>query len=668
MARDNFVDYNNMQDILNGIEQKISGLGSQLTGIYNWATNTQYRIGDVVIENGSLFICQTVHTSSTSFASDIANWILFYADISPWMPNTYYVANACVINDKKLYQCKTAHTSGTTFSNTDWNLIAGGGGSSISVWTTSKQYNADDIVIYSNSLYRCNTTHTSSTFSTDASNWDLVYADLKNWNNNVYYSAGVTVIYNNKIYVCNTAHTSASTFSATEKANWTPLCTTSIKNWQASTYYDVDDIVIYNGSLFRCTTANTSSTFVASNFSLITADLKSWSASTSYVVGSTVINDKKLYRCKTAHTSGTTFSATNWDLIGGSSIDDWQASTVYNVGDLVIESNVLYQCNTAHTSGSTFSDTNWNKIDGGFIIQPYEDTPIGTIISYMGTTAPDDYLVCDGAVYNISDYWELADFINAQFGSKNYFGGDGTTTFAVPDLRGEFLRGSGTNSHANNGDGASVGVHQDGTQHNNVYGDGVGSVVMPGTGADTPNDRLNGNNYNIDKYITKYGAPKLRYTGFNSATASGMNSHYTSRPTNTSVLYCIKYTNAPSMQPSNVYSTVEKRIGTWIDGKPLYQKTYSGVSLPSTADTYMPVIDMTSLNIESLIGFEGIVTPSSTHIIGNDVAFSVSGVNINSNSGAVTIYYKGSDKKLYCATPSIYVGRYLCLTLKYTKT
>ena len=31
--------------------------------------------------------------------------------------------------------------------------------------------------------------------------------------------------------------------------------------------------------------------------------------------------------------------------------------------------------------------------------------------------------------------------INATL-SANYFGGDGETTFSVPDLRGEFLRGS----------------------------------------------------------------------------------------------------------------------------------------------------------------------------------------------------------------------------------
>lgn len=76
------------------------------------------------------------------------------------------------------------------------------------------------------------------------------------------------------------------------------------------------------------------------------------------------------------------------------------------------------------------------KVEAGF-------TPVGTVISVMGKTAPANYLACDGSIVNIADYPILADYFMAQFGSKNYFGGDGTTTFAVPDLRGEFLRGSG---------------------------------------------------------------------------------------------------------------------------------------------------------------------------------------------------------------------------------
>lgn len=83
----------------------------------------------------------------------------------------------------------------------------------------------------------------------------------------------------------------------------------------------------------------------------------------------------------------------------------------------------------------------------------------------MGTAAPDGYLVCDGTVYNISDYPLLANHFETQFQTKNHFGGDGITTFAVPDLRGEFLRGTGTNSHTNQGSGLNVGMHQDGTIH-----------------------------------------------------------------------------------------------------------------------------------------------------------------------------------------------------------
>ena len=63
-----------------------------------------------------------------------------------------------------------------------------------------------------------------------------------------------------------------------------------------------------------------------------------------------------------------------------------------------------------------------------------EDTPVGHIITYMGNNAPKHYLICDGGEYNIIDYPYLVQHFTDEFGSVNYFGGDGTTTFAVPDL------------------------------------------------------------------------------------------------------------------------------------------------------------------------------------------------------------------------------------------
>lgn len=111
-----------------------------------------------------------------------------------------------------------------------------------------------------------------------------------------------------------------------------------------------------------------------------------------------------------------------------------------------------------------------------------DGNPTGTVISFLGTSAPEDYLTCDGTAYNISDYPELADFFRQQFGAANHFGGDGTATFAVPDMQ----------------------------------------------------------------------------------------------QTGSEVLYCIKA--AESVPAENVYSAEETRIGTWIDGKPLYRKVFSGTS------------------------------------------------------------------------------------------
>lgn len=174
---------------------------------------------------------------------------------------------------------------------------------------------------------------------------------------------------------------------------------------------------------------------------------------------------------------------------------------------------------------------------GGGLNTEALEVPIGTIIAFMGNTPPENYLACDGNIYRIADYRPVANFINLQFGSFNYFGGDGVDTFAVPDLRGEFLRGTGTNSHANSGDGASVGVHQNSTQiprmqnyRDSVIGIDVGPV-----------------NWITSTYSDKdiLGAPNTRkFANFNISTSALNYTLSTVRPTNTSVLYCIKYKNS----------------------------------------------------------------------------------------------------------------------------
>lgn len=65
-----------------------------------------------------------------------------------------------------------------------------------------------------------------------------------------------------------------------------------------------------------------------------------------------------------------------------------------------------------------------------------DGNPIGTIIDYAGTTPPVDYLVCNGAQYKISEFPDLADFYQTQFGDKYKFGGGGDS-FAVPNFSSE---------------------------------------------------------------------------------------------------------------------------------------------------------------------------------------------------------------------------------------
>lgn len=63
----------------------------------------------------------------------------------------------------------------------------------------------------------------------------------------------------------------------------------------------------------------------------------------------------------------------------------------------------------------------------------------GTIMGWGGSTAPDQWLICDGSAVSRSTYSALYAAIGTTYGV-----GNGTTTFNLPDLRGRVPVGSGT--------------------------------------------------------------------------------------------------------------------------------------------------------------------------------------------------------------------------------
>lgn len=210
-----------------------------------------------------------------------------------------------------------------------------------------------------------------------------------------------------------------------------------------------------------------------------------------------------------------------------------------------------------------------NKGNGGT-----SDTPLGQVAFFDDLVAPYGWLVADGTVYNISDYPDLANQYERVHGSKNFYGGNGTTTFAVPNWQGEFLRASGTNSRADQGNGAAVGAHQNATEIPTIVVARNQKLVVHGIDSDNAN-----NIYYSDRANSAKSVENVYDLSSNTSTERAIRQSV--RPTNTSLLLCIKAIPSSEM---NVYSLTERRVGTWIDSSAIYEKVVAtGGAVPSGA-------------------------------------------------------------------------------------
>lgn len=116
--------------------------------------------------------------------------------------------------------------------------------------------------------------------------------------------------------------------------------------------------------------------------------------------------------------------------------------------------------------------------------------------------------------------------------------------------------------------------------------------------------------------------------------------------------------NAPSIHAvneglKNVYSTEEKRIGTWIDGKPLYRRVLIGTT-PLTEGTWGTIDDISNiLEITRITGVLGGYLPvpnfiDSSYYVGlqqyggNEIQAYVKGF-INSPIKVIVEYTKTTD-------------------------
>lgn len=269
--------------------------------------------------------------------------------------------------------------------------------------------------------------------------------------------------------------------------------------------------------------------------------------------------------------------------------------------------------------------------------------PIGTIVSYLGTVAPHGWLVCDGKEYKTEDYPKLAEFIEIQFGSVNYFGGDGETTFAVPDLRDRFILGAGeTRTVGENGGSDSIVLSADTlpAHSHNITGIGIEESDKGGSLFSGGDDAI--------------GASAEAETG-----ETGNGQPISILPPYCVLSYIVKAQEIERKGSSmEDYSTEEIRIGTWSDGRPLYRKVIPG-TMPANATNSWVTVATCPSNLGSIARLEAIV-------YGEEWTAQLPYLTPSGSNIGLAIY-KGSAIRVACNN-SLFSSGQLYVILEYTKT
>lgn len=249
----------------------------------------------------------------------------------------------------------------------------------------------------------------------------------------------------------------------------------------------------------------------------------------------------------------------------------------------------------------------------------YADMPIGTIVPFGGAGAPTMFLLCDGSEVAKATYPELYEVIGDVFGTAS-----DATMFCLPDLRECVPVGVGKNitKSITNHDRYNLGQFKDdalGTHDHplktvttatyNTAGVPVGVAVN-----NTPTTATHGKQVGVN-YIIK-------------AKESGMPTDVTEGVRDV-------------VSEMEGYSTAETDTGkTWIDGKRIYRKVYTGLSLATTTAGSWTVTDIDASDIDCITHSDMVGIDSNTLYTENE--FVCDGmVAINKNTEKINIITVG---------------------------
>ena len=214
-----------------------------------------------------------------------------------------------------------------------------------------------------------------------------------------------------------------------------------------------------------------------------------------------------------------------------------------------IAANTAKVTNATHTgdvTGSTALTIADGAVTQAKINSAVIFTPVGTVITYAGSSAPTGYLICNGTAISRTTYAALFAIIGTTYGA-----GDGSSTFNLPNLQEKFIVGSSSNTGynlADTGGAAEVTLsvnqipshtHNDGSlgtstagSHNHTY-----TAYGGGTSGTVPALRFDGGGA-VDFNTSSHNGHNHDVTGNTGSTGGGQ--AHENRPPYMALLTCIK--------------------------------------------------------------------------------------------------------------------------------
>lgn len=215
--------------------------------------------------------------------------------------------------------------------------------------------------------------------------------------------------------------------------------------------------------------------------------------------------------CKTAAGSGVVVTQTKARGIYGNATDILSSET--DLQDAALTGNPTAPTPGAADNDTSIATTAMVQAAVAAAIAAAVTVPAGSVSAYAGAAAPTAWLECAGQAVSRATYATLFTAIGTVYGV-----GDGATTFNLPDLRGEFVRGF------DNGRGIDAGRTL-GSAQTDEFESHVHSVTPPASTNDTSSGLT----------VTGTGGVET-ITPYDTAATGGTET----RPRNIALMYIIK--------------------------------------------------------------------------------------------------------------------------------